>query len=446
MARFITEPERKTPILAQAEVVVVGGGPAGFAATLAACKQGAKTLLLEKNGFFGGTLTSVTLGNICGLYTVALDGMVIPVVQGIAAALVENLMVNGYGRPNRLLRTATFAFDVSGMKFMMDDMLVASGANLLCDIMVVGVVQKGGKILGVLVEGKGGRGFVEGQVFIDATGDGGLLSQAGVPWEFNPEELQYPTMTFSFCNVDTVEAAPVTREKMPELHQQALAAGKYRLPRQDGGFHLTPLKGVAHCNVTKVSVAGRPVNPLDPWELTYGELEGRRQVREYERFFQDWVPGFATASVCDVGNTLGIRESRRLCGDYRLTLEDIVSSRRFDDTIACSAWPPEIHGKGADTQWIWLNPGEYYQIPYRSLYSSRCRNLLVAGCCISATHEAQASVRVAGVSLATGEAAGTAAALACREGKDVAQVAPVVLQERLKDQGVFLGESYTAAN
>ena len=218
-----------------------------------------------------------------------------------------------------------------------------------------------------------------------------------------------------------------------------MSTGNYNLTRLDGGFHLTPIPGIAHCNVTKVAFKGRPVNPLDIFELSYGELEGRRQIREYERFFRDYVPGFEKAHVTDVGNNLGIREARRLTGDYTLTREDVVNCRHFEDAIACSAWPLEIHGSGAMTTWEWIKPGYYYQIPLRSLFNSECGNLLVAGRCISVSHDAQASIRVSGVCLATGEAAGTAAGMMSSEGKNITELSVNELQDRLRIGGAFLG-------
>ena len=175
---FINESVRSTPVIAKAAVVVVGGGPAGFAAALAARKQGAKTLILEKNGFLGGILTSVTLGNICGIYTLDKDGTLITVVQGIASSLIQNLTENNYATPpRRRPKTATVAFDVTGMKLIMDDMMVKSGAAILFNVVVVGVVKESGRIRGLFVEGKGGRGFIEGDVFIDATGDGDIFAK-----------------------------------------------------------------------------------------------------------------------------------------------------------------------------------------------------------------------------------------------------------------------------
>ncbi|MDA8228073.1 MAG: FAD-dependent oxidoreductase [Desulfitobacterium hafniense] len=435
----IREPERYTPIIAETDVLVVGGGAAGFAAALAASRQGASTILIERDSFFGGTLTAATLGSFCGLFTVT-ENEVIPVVKGIASELVERLRASGYAtETKRWLKTASVPFDATGLKFVLDDMVVESGVKPILGMMVVGTVMEGDRIQGVIIEGKGGRGFIACQVVIDATGDGDVAAQAGLPLEMNAEDLQFASAMFRFHDVDTDIIKSMTRDKLQQYLTEAADSGKYQLPRLSGGVHLTPKPGTAHCNVTKVSLDGRPVNPLNPLDLSRGEIIGRQQIREYERFFRDRVPGFDRAYVSDVGSRLGIRESRRLKGDYVLTVEDVLGCRRFPDAIACSAWPVEIHGEGKETKWVWIEPGNYYHIPYRSLISSQCSNLLVAGRCISSTHEAQASVRVVGVCLAIGQAAGIAAAIVARDGTNVSEIDITKLQGSLTESGAYLG-------
>jgi len=436
---FVEDPSRMIAVVAEAEVIVVGAGPAGFAAALAAKRAGASTIFIEKAAYFGGTLTQASLGSFCGLFTVT-ESEVIPVVQGIASELIERLVKNGSAtEPRRWLKTASVPFDVTGLKFVMDDMVIESGMDVILDAMVVGVkVLDDNRIVGVFIETKSGRGFVKGQVLIDATGDADVVALAGLEFEFDPDNLQFPSSMFEFHGVDTLQASTITREDLQGYLAEAACSGRYKLPRLAGGIHLTPRPGTVHCNITKVSIDGRPINPLDLFDNTRGELEGRRQVREYERFFRDCVPGFQQAYIGVVGTRLGIRESRRFKGDYVLTVEDVLSCRRFADAIAASAWPVEMHDKGTQTKWVWVEPGNYYQIPYGSMISSSCPNLLVAGRCICATHDAQASVRVAGPCFAIGEGAGIAAAMASDSGVSVSGISLAKLQSRLREQGAFL--------
>lgn len=174
-------------------------------------------------------------------------------------------------------------------------------------------------------------------------------------------------------------------------------------------------------------------------QIWNGEIEGRKQIREYERFFRECVPGFERAYVSDIGTRLGIRETRRLVGDYVLTAEDVFACRRFENGIACSAWPVEMHEKGSGTRWQWVTPGDYYHIPFRSLITSKIKNLIVAGRCISTTHEAQASTRVAGICFAVGQAVGIAAAMALNKNNKVLSLNIGELQQYLKKDGAFLG-------
>jgi hypothetical protein len=440
MTSFIMEPERRTPEIAKTDVLVVGGGPAGFAAAIAAQREGVHTMLIDRNAFLGGTLTGTTLGTIGGLFTVT-ETEITTIVRGIADELLGRLSANGYvTEPRRFFKTASVAFNYTGLKFVMDDMISAAGVGVLLDVLVVSTIVEADRVRGVIIEGKGGRGFVSAQVVIDATGDGDIAAQAGLPMAFDIEELQFPSAMFRMQNVDNNLAKCVTREILSAHLKKADASGDHHITRFSGNFQLPPPTGTAHCNVTKIAIKGRPVNPLDPFELTQGEFDGRQQIREYERFFRKYVPGFAGAYVGDIGVRLGIRESRRLLGAYVLKAEDVMGCKRFPDAIACGAWPFEIHCKGKDTTWIWVEPGNYYHIPYRSLINSRSPNLIVAGRCISTTHEAQASTRISGACLATGEAAGVAASMAVRDGCPVAKVDINALRDTLRKHGAYLGE------
>jgi hypothetical protein len=246
---------------------------------------------------------------------------------------------------------------------------------------------------------------------------------------------------FRFGGVDSRLVAEMDRDMLRRRLETAVAEG-WDLPRTAGGVFMER-PGMAHLNITKIGIDGRAPDPFDPQELTQAEQVGRAQVLMYREVFRKYVPGFEDAFVLDTGSMIGIRESRRLRGEYVLGEGDIRSAARFDDAIACCAWPMEDHSAGRSTKWVWLENGSYYQIPYRCLVPVGVDNLLVAGRCASATHEAQASLRVTAQCFAMGEAAGTAAALAARTGTAPRNIDVGQVQSQLRAGGAYLGEQAT---
>ncbi len=215
---------------------------------------------------------------------------------------------------------------------------------------------------------------------------------------------------------------------------EAAASGGYRLPRVEGSWHRTPHAGVALVHMTRIP----GVDATDPEQLTAAEVEGRRQVREYHRFLRDRVPGFARSVIVATSPAIGVRESRRVHGDYRLTRDDVLSGRRFKDEIALCGAPIEDHGAGGDTEWRYVGEGGVYGIPYRSLLPLGVEGLLVVGRCFSATHDAHASARSMATCMAMGQAAGTAAVAAAAGGM-VPRAVPVdAVRERLARDGALL--------
>ena len=211
------------------------------------------------------------------------------------------------------------------------------------------------------------------------------------------------------------------------------------LPRTAGGaFSNQP--HAMHLNITRILRDGVPPNTLDTRELSAAEVEGRRQLRAYLRAFREFVPGYEECFIADIGASIGVRESRRVMCDYRLTLDDVLHEGRFQDAIACSAWPVEEHGAGRGTRWVFLAPDTYYQIPLRIMLPEGIEGLLVAGRCASASHDAHASMRVAGVCFAMGEAAGVVAARAASSGTSVRNVEFAGVRADLLRRGAFLGE------
>jgi hypothetical protein len=216
--------------------------------------------------------------------------------------------------------------------------------------------------------------------------------------------------------------------------REAAATGSYALPRLEGSWHRTPHAGVVMIHMTRIP----GVDATDPEQLTRAEIEGRRQVREYHRFLRDRVPGFERSVLVATSPAIGVRESRRVHGDYRLTREDVLAARRFDDEIALCGAPIEDHHAGGDTDWRYVADGGVYGIPFRTLLPVGIEGLLVAGRCFSATHDAHASARSMATCMAMGQAAGTAAAISAADGILPRAIPAARLRERLRAAGALL--------
>lgn len=432
---FVSEPSRNTPVRHAVDVLVVGGGSAGLAAATSAARLGARVLLAERNGYLGGTLAMVTLGSICGLYTVTED-TVTPIVGGFASELVERMRtLDGVKGPMRWLKTASLLYDPTVIKIVADEIVKETGVPVLFHSFAVGVIKDESRLRGVIFESVDGRWACLADTVIDCTGNADVAASAGAGFEFNPEDIQAPTTAFRLFGVDTVRASRLSREELRSHLECAVEAG-YDLPRTAGGmfgFH----EGIMHLNITRVLQSGRPPNPLATDELSNAEIEGRRQVKLYLEAFRRFVPGFENAFIGEIGAEVGVRESRRVIGDYWLTIDDVLNEGRFPDAIACSAWPVEEHGIGRATKWVFLKPGTFYQLPFRMLLPAGIDGLLVAGRCSSASHDAHASMRVAAVCMALGEAAGVAAAQA--GGASLHNLDIARLRSQLVRQGAFLG-------
>jgi len=243
-------------------------------------------------------------------------------------------------------------------------------------------------------------------------------------------------------NVDLEKRKAVSKARFHELMAEAAESGRYRLPRKEGSDHVTPVPGMTATVMTRLPSSavrdGRTINATDPELLSDAEMEGRRQAIEYVRFLRDRVPGYEKAHLASFGTQIGIRETRRVEGDYRLTREDVLSARAFDDQIGLCGAPIEDHHAGADTVWRYLPDGRCVGIPFRTLLPRGADNLLVAGRCFSATHDAHASVRSMGQCMAMGQAAGTAAAMALGTGDRPRDVPFPALRDRLRALGAVL--------
>jgi hypothetical protein len=438
IAAEICEPPRTTPVRYRADLCVVGGGAAGVAAAVAGARAGARVILLERQGYLGGTLTTVSLGSICGLYAVTED-RIRKIVGGFADKVTGRLQALGSAaEPVRWLKTASLPYDLFSMKVALDQLIAEAGVSVLLHTLVVGVAQEEGALTHVIVEDKSGRWAIGAKQFIDCSGDADLVHWSGAKYELDLGSLQQPTAMFRFGGVDPQLAAEMDREGLRRNLESAVEEG-WRLPRTAGGVFMEK-PGLAHLNITKIGIDGRAPDPFNTLQMTEAERIGRAQVLMYRDVFRKYVPGFEKAFILDTGSILGIRESRRLCGEYMLSDGDIRMAARFDDAIACCAWPMEDHSAGRSTKWVWLEGGSYYQIPYRCLLPVGVDNLLVAGRCASATHDAQASLRVTAQCFAMGEAAGLAAAISVHTATAPRNLDVTHLRARLLAEGAYLGE------
>ena len=441
----LSEAARRTPLLAETEVLVLGGGPAGIAAAASAAAAGRQVLLVERYGFLGGMGTAAGVTNFCGLHG-NVHGEMKRVVHGVADELLQRIdALGGLNEPHAIFgRTLAQAYDGAVYKCAADELLLGRGAKLLFHALAAGVVMHddGQHIAALLVETRSGRRAIRAQLFIDASGDGDLSAWAGAPWDKGDAQgdMLYPTLMFRVAGVDDARAGEAWREVGPRM-LEAQRSGRHRFARQ--GAILRPMKhaGEWRVNVTQIrNDAGHAMDGTDALQLSAGEVEGRRQVREFFAFLRTEMPGFENAYLLEIAPQVGIRETRRVRGQAVLRGEDVLGCANFDDTIGVNAWPLEQHVAG-DVKWSW--PSEqsrgFNQLPWRMLLPQRVGNLLVAGRCAAMDAVAQSAARVSGGCFVMGEAAGLGAALALRAGCAPADIDVAALQTALEQQGAYLG-------
>jgi len=427
----------------QFDVVVAGSGSAGATAAIAAARTGARTLLVERFGFLGGTSTAV-LDTFYGFYTPGTRSL--KVVGGIADEVVTGL--RGYGacmqRPNTYGAGTGITYNSEYLKVVWEQLVQDAGAAILLYAWIQDVSVSAQRIESLIVATKQGLRKVIGKYFVDATGDADLCYFAGAPCELAGEQepAQMLTTTFKVANVDVPLRKKLSKKEFHERMAAAAESGRFNLPRREGSDHATPVKGMMATNMTRVqsfeSAGGKFRNATDPDLLTGGEIEGRRQALEYLRFLKSEIPGYAEAELVAFGTQIGVRETRRVHGECRLTREDVLSARQFDDQIGLCGAPIEDHHAGSDTEWQYLPDGLCVGIPFRTLIPQTVENLLVAGRCFSATHDAHASVRSMAQCMAMGQAAGTAAALCSGMNRSPRQLDFRVLEQPLLKSGAIL--------
>ena len=454
--KFVREPARDLPVFGEFDVVVVGGGPAGIAASVSAARHGASVLLVERYGFLGGMGTAGGVTNFAGLYG-RKNGVMQQVVHGVADDLLARIdALGGLNAPQDGMqgRIRVRSYDVSAFKCAADQLLVASKVQLLFHAWAAAVVMQDQRITALIVETKSGRLAIRAKSFIDCSGDADVAHFAGVPFELGDGQGSglYPTTMFRVGHVDAAPALAAVGDfkAINTLMQvaQLNSPGRYNFPR-DGAI-LRPQKNPTEwrANVTQIANAGgTAMDATDARQLSAGELEGRHQIVQYFNFMRNEIPGFAQSAIVDIAAQIGVRESRRITGLYALSGEDILSSAQFSDAIGINAWPMELHTAGRiDWQfprnWQSDQGRVYNDLPFRMLVPQKVDNLLVAGRCASMTHDGQSAARVSGGCFVMGQAAGTAAALIV-DGQTFQAFAtnPIKrLQQILKIDGVYFDE------
>lgn len=420
------------------DVLVCGGGVAGCMAAVAAARQGADVALIERYGFLGGNATAGAVAQFNSWQTAC--GRT--VVAGLAREVVQRLHAHDGARPHERFVMSTghtmdrveYAPEV--LKLVLDELLLEAGVRPLLHTSLLDVASAGRRVHTVRVLGKSGVLALRPRVLIDASGDLDALRQAGAGFlALNEgEALQPATMMFRFGPVDFARFDALSPEQTSALAQQGYASGA--LARAALHSARDPYSTDAWFNISRLAV-----DATDALALGRAEMEGRQQAWRAARFLREQVPGCEQGRLRAFGTQIGIRETRRVQGDHVLTADELLHPPRFADAIAAGAYPIDIHpAAGGELEYRALGDDHAYAIPYRSLIPAALDNALVAGRGLSATHEALAAVRVMTISMAVGQAAGTAAAMACRQGAAprMRQVDTAALRDALLADGAIL--------
>lgn len=410
-------------------LIVAGGGLTGVAAAVTAARRGAKVLLLEREGCLGGAAANNLVFPFMPCKTKA-KGKTVDLSAGFFKELTDSLKEAGAVSDNLC------DFDAEFLKLILIRKLLKENVTLLFGAFVTDCVKKGGRITAVKAQTKSGELTFYGDMFIDATGDADLSALAGVPFELGREEdgfCQPMTLCFKVGNVDTSLYNFEELDRINRVYGEYKAQGKIKNPRNDLLIFRTPIEGILHFNTTRVIKR----SPVDAWDITAAEIEAREQVFEVMEFLKTVSPAFKNAVLLETAPRIGIRESRRIIGKHILTADELKDCTVFEDSVAAGNYDIDIHDPaGGGTKHYYFLEGKYYTIPYRSLLpKAGAENLLIAGRCISATHEAQASIRIMPICCCLGEAAGEAAALALETGVTAENISVSDLQERLKSNG-----------
>lgn len=458
----LTEPTREVPVVAEADVIVAGGGPGGLPAAIAAARRGANVLLIERYGFLGGLATAGLIAPILGHTASRSDE---PIVEGLLREITERMhSLDGAPTWEEACREWGINFNSETFKYVADEMVQEAGVNLLLHTLVTDAIVEGGRITGLIIESKSGREAVTGELFVDATGDADVTFRAGAPTKQGRDFDGEVQSMGSFVHIGGVpELSEEEREGAVEQVKEAMEAGRLR-------FYNANLAAVntMHTDHFSPNVSRADGDPTDARDLTRAELQVRHDIWQLVTFLREEVPGFERCYVRATSPQVGPRESRQIVGDYALTGQDVQDGRKFEDGIARGSWWIDVHCPLGYTYPVHLcitecprrencpfwaaehdasmraraelypPDDDWYDIPYRSLTPRAIDNLLVSGRCISATHQGMAGARVMGTCVAIGQAAGTAAALAIRDEAAPRDVDVDELRQTLRSDGALV--------
>lgn len=434
MIEFYIEPEKKLPVYAEVDVLVCGGGPAGIAAAVSAAKNGAKVLLLERFNCLGGQGTT---GLVTSFMSMSAFTGGRQVIKGIWEEFTNRMVeMGGCIKPPQLEEkkphfsynrhepdTQICPFDPEVFKLAADEMMEKYQVEVLFHTYITAVIKEGNQVKGVLIENKSGRQAVFAKRIVDCTGDADIMAYANAPFETgvgerDGQEVKSPVSTM-FC-VEGLEADTVTWKVDKELAY--------------GAVNLFPLMKDDEFRAEMTRVTG--IDPCNAADITRGEIACRKQIPEVVEWMRKNLKGAEHARLTRIAGMMGMMVSRRIQAEYKVTVDDILNYRLFDDTVAMNAYGVDIHNPdGAGCELYWLIPGHAYSIPYRSLLPLEVENIIAAGRCIAVE-----GIAVMATCFATGEAAGAAAALSARQDIPLRKLSVKSLQQTLKNQGVYLGD------
>lgn len=417
------------------DLIVVGGGQAGCSAALAAARQGLNVLLAEAGGALGGAAVNCLVNPYMPFRTVIEqngESRQIRLSDGIFGEIYDELnsdSIYGYKNGERL-------FHEESMKVVYDRKMKEAGVTVLFHATLCDVRKTDRLIESVSFATVGGIYTFSADTFIDSTGDATLAAFAECPFQLGrPEDnlCQPMTLCFRLGNVDTNN---IPYAEIDDLYNDFQAQGKIKNPREDVLIFRSVIPGVLHFNTTRIV----KLNPTDPFDRSEAEILAREQIVEIFHFLRDNFENFKNADLLMSASQIGVRESRMIEARYQLTVQDLIDCVHFPDSIAAGNYDIDIHSPdGTGTSHRRFPQGVYYTIPYRSLIPKTVDNMLVAGRCIGATHEAQASIRIMPICSCTGEAAGIAAAVAKDSNICVADADAEEIRTRLLKAGAFVG-------
>lgn len=439
MIAFINH--QQIPLLAETDILVIGAGSAGCVAALAASQNRKyEVMLVERYGFPGGTSTQM-LDTFYGFFTPGETPK--KIVAGLADTIVNKLNETGdiFLRPNTYGAGTGVNYNPERLKYVWDQLIVEAGIRFLLHTTLVDVVKEGAEKQTCIFWNKSGFYKVNAKRVIDASGDADFCHLAGFSYEVagESEPAQSMTTTFRMSNVNLEKFKQAGGKKMMnEKMKTAFEKGSYGLPRKEGSAHEMCQKGC----ISTVAVKVGDLNPLKTEELTLAEIEGRRQAFVFEEFFRNEVPGYEQSNIIGLSHQIGVRETRRVYGEYRLNKDDCMSGNIAADSIFLCGAPIEDHRKGkngeSETFWQYIPDNGVYGVPYGTIVPKGSELAWVAGRCFSATHDAHASCRSMAQTMSMGQAAGLAAALSLDEDMAAQGLDVSKLQSKLTETGTLL--------